>query len=165
MHPNQNAAAQQLQQVVQNFVGNNPQAAQLPVGQLVAAVQGQGAGGGGGGPHWDPTKCPNGFPPNFGPNEAAQALQNADFTQSVYVNTSARTGTTRQAYTYVQVGNLTITVVGHIHIDRGGGNPRPGRSYIPGFEGWMMRTPAPQVAVIAALPDGGVFPDGNRYPH
>ncbi|MFC8734299.1 hypothetical protein ACFT5B_17745 [Luteimicrobium sp. NPDC057192] len=116
-------------------------------------------------------KCPNGGPAGFTDNDAIAAVNAADFTQSVYVNTSARSQATRQAYTYVTVVDnagtaWTICVVGHIHI-----NPNthtytgPGYCYIPGWDDWEMQTPALQAAAIIPLADGGAFPGANRYPH
>jgi hypothetical protein len=105
---------------------------------------------------WDPNKCVNGWPPAFTNADAINLVTNADFTQSVFVQTHA-TGQTR-------FGGMTLCVVGHIHLGANGA-PAPGNSFIPGWQNWQMVTPAAQVAIIAGLPDGGLWPDGNRYPH
>lgn len=99
--------------------------------------------------------------------DAANAVMNANFAQSVYVNTSATTGTTRQAYTYYFVQrpghNWRICVVGHIHKNPQG-QITPGNSFIPGWDNWQMQTPPAACKVIANLPDQGNFPGNNRYP-
>ena len=175
MQANQNAAAQ-LQNAVHNFAVQNPQAGQVPVQQLVGAVRGRGRSRGGRGrgagrgapvgpPGWDMAKCQWGVPLNFGVNEAQQAVQNADFTQAVYVELSATTQATVKAFTYHMVGNVRICVVGDIHPQGQGVPAAPGNCYIPGFQNWKMRTPQNQVQVIEALQVGGAFPGDDRYPH
>ncbi len=115
--------------------------------------------------------CPNGGPVGFTNADAIAAVNAADFTQSVYVNTSAQTQATRQAFTYVPVVDnagtaWTICVVGHIHIDPvTGAYTGPGNCYIPGWDAWAMQTPAAQAAAIIPLANGGAFPGANRYPH
>ena len=114
---------------------------------------------------WDMTKCVNGVPPGFTNAQAVNLVTNANFNNSVFVQTHA-TDATRSAFTYVPFGGMTVCVVGHIHIDPAtGAFVVPGNSYIPGWSGWQMQTPAGQCAVIDALPDQGVFPGVNRYPH
>jgi hypothetical protein len=109
---------------------------------------------------WDPDKCPNGGPQNFNP---VQAVNLADFNQSVFVNISGG-GTTKQAYTYVQLNGWTICVVGHIHLNHGafGG---PGNCFIPGWMYWQTQTSNANAQIINGLGVGGVFPGNNRYPH
>ncbi|WP_109505666.1 hypothetical protein [Nocardioides speluncae] len=116
---------------------------------------------------WDPvTTAANGAPAGFTNVDAANCVKAANFANSVYVNTSATTGATRQAFTYVPFGGMTLCVVGHIHIDpTTGAFTGAGNCYIPGWLNWDMATPAVQCAAIAAMPDGGAFPGANRYPH
>lgn len=115
---------------------------------------------------WDMTKCTNGAPAGFTNLDAANCVNAANFANSVYVNTSATTRATRQAFTYVTFGAWTLCVVGHIHIDPAtGAFTGAGNCYIPGWEDWDMTTPAVQCAAIVATPDGGAFPGANRYPH
>ncbi len=114
---------------------------------------------------WNPDKCKWGTPNNFGATDAAAAVNSANFSDSVYVNTSAEEGQTRQAFTYVTVGSYRICVVGHIHPQENGRAPVAGNAYIPGFKDWTMTTPANAVQVIDGLPDGGTFPGDDRYPH
>lgn len=113
---------------------------------------------------WDTTKCKWGHPEGFSDEEAAKALNSADFTNSVYVNTSAEEGLTRQAYAYYQFNGYRICVVGHIHIKEGE-KPAPGNSFIPGWKNWYLATPLKVVKAIAALKDSGTFPGDGRYPH
>jgi len=113
---------------------------------------------------WDLTKCPHKGPVSFTNVDAQAAVTAADFTQSVYVNISAATGGTKQAYTYCDIGDWIICVVGHAHKDRLGFWTRPGNCFIPGWAGWQMNTPALKIAQIAGAPVHGVFPDGLRYP-
>jgi hypothetical protein len=113
---------------------------------------------------WDLTKCTNGVPNPFTNADAVNLVTNADFNQSVFVQTHL-TGQTKSAFTYVQFGGMTLCVVGHIHLGPLG-PVGPGNSYIPGWMGWSMVTPLAQVGVIGALAaNAGVWPDGNRYPH
>lgn len=116
--------------------------------------------------HWDMTKCLNGVPAEFNDIEAMNLVSEADFANSVYVNTSAETRETRQAYLYVTFGGMRLCVVGHIHIDPDtGAFTGPGYCFIPGWKGWSMRPSAAQCTAIDAAPDTGVFPGDNRYPH
>jgi hypothetical protein len=118
---------------------------------------------------WDATKCTNGSPV-FSDAEAAEAVTKADFSKAVFVVISAKSQTTKSAYTYVDIPGWQICVVGHVHR----ANPQSawnaaGNSYIPGWNGetgngWQMKTPADDVSVIGALPEGGEFPEDNRYP-
>lgn len=112
---------------------------------------------------WDLSKCQWGHPADFTNQDAAQAVADADFNHSVYVNTS-QAGQTRQAYTYVVVRGYRICVVGHIHPQHNQ-PPEAGNAFIPGWMDWAMPTPTPSVVVIAGLPDQGHFPGDNRYPH
>lgn len=112
---------------------------------------------------WDQNKCKWGYPANFTDQDAAQAVADADFTKSVFVNTS-EAGQTRQAYTYVVVQGYRICVVGHIHPQKNK-PPKAGNAFIPGWMNWSMLTPSPSVAVIDGLSDGGQFPGDDRYPH
>ncbi len=112
---------------------------------------------------WDKNKCRWGVPDNFDDEKALEALTNADFSKSVYVNTSEQEGKTRQAFTYYVVGDYRICVVGHIHPLEGGATA--GNSYIPGWQNWAHKTPEKVVKIIAGLSDGGEFPGDNRYPH
>lgn len=115
---------------------------------------------------WDMTKCVNGVPAPFADADAIAAVQSADFTRAVYVNTSEHTRSTRQAFAYVSVGGKTLCVVGHIHVNPAtGAFTGPGHCYIPGWMNWQMVTPAAQAADIFYTPDGGAFPGKNRYPH
>ncbi len=104
-------------------------------------------------------KCKNGGPSPFDPSAA---LLKANFKESVFVNTSAQNGKTRQAYTYVEYGGYRICVVGHIHIN--GQTVTPGNSFIPGWGNWEEKTPEAAVKIIANLKDGGTFPEDGRYP-
>lgn len=113
---------------------------------------------------WDMHKCLWGVPEDFTDQDAASAVAAADFSQSVYVNTSAEKGKTRQAYTYVMVRDYRVCVVGHIHPQRNG-PVKAGNAFIPGWQDWFMETPANAVVVISNLQDGGAFPGDNRYPH
>lgn len=108
---------------------------------------------------WNPEKCKEGGPDPFDPSAALSA---ADFSKSVYVNTSAKEGKTRQAYTYVNYGEYRICVVGHIHLD--GEKVIPGNSFIPGWDDWQQQTPKAAVVIIADLSDTGTFPGEGRYP-
>jgi len=49
---------------------------------------------------WNEYKCKWGTPAGFDNQAAQNAVNNADFTESVYVNISAEEGNTKQAYTY-----------------------------------------------------------------
>lgn len=121
---------------------------------------------------WDQQKAPHG-PANFTNADATNAVQNADFAQSVYVNISGGGyGNTKQAYTMFQLGealgNVTICVVGHTHKRLVGGAPVydiAGNCFIPGWQNWQMATPQNQANVISGLAVGGAFPGANRYPH
>jgi hypothetical protein len=113
---------------------------------------------------WDMTKCQWGVPQGFTNASAQNAVNNANFAQSVYVNTSAKAGRTRQAFTYVEVNGYRICVVGHIHPQQDA-PPVPGGAYIPGWEKWETFTPPHAVKAINRLPDDGVFPGDHRYPH
>jgi hypothetical protein len=113
---------------------------------------------------WDMNKCRWGVPIPFTNVDAANAVAGANFTASVYVNTSAKDGKTRQAFTYVEVRGYRICVVGHIH-PQPSGPPVAGNAYIPGWMAWETTTPLAAVTVINGLPDGGTFPGDNRYPH
>lgn len=108
---------------------------------------------------WNPAKCKEGGPDPFDPSDA---LSKADFSKSVYVNTSTKEGKTRQAYTYENYGGYRICLVGHIHLD--GGKVTPGNSFIPGWENWEEQTPDADVDIIAKLSDHGTFPGEERYP-
>ncbi|ODC03059.1 hypothetical protein BFW38_05355 [Terasakiispira papahanaumokuakeensis] len=107
-------------------------------------------------------KCQWGQPTPFNNHMAAIAVNNANFLQSVFVNTSEN-GNTRQAYTYHEVGGYRICVVGHIHINDE--QVVAGASFIPGWDNWSMQTPQAAVDTIADLPDQGSFPGNDRYPH
>jgi len=107
-------------------------------------------------------------PANFTENDAAQAITNADFSRSVYVNISAKEGQTKQAFTYYNLGanfgNITICVVGHTHLNEGVFS-LPGHCYIPGWNTDVQYSPsATQAAIICNLPVGGTFPGNARYP-
>lgn len=117
---------------------------------------------------WDPVKAPLG-PTNFTNADAENAVTNADFASSVFVNISGRSENTKQAYTFVTLGsaleNRTICVVGHTHRNPTTGTYNvPGSSFIPGWDSWTMQTPQAQATVISGLPVGGDFP-ANRYPY
>lgn len=113
---------------------------------------------------WNMAKCKWGVPVGFTNADAANVVNAADFTASVYVNTSAKQGKTRQAFTYYTWGGYRLCVVGHIH-PQPSGPPVAGNAYIPGWDGWDTTTPAAAVTVINGLPDGGTFPGDDRYPH
>ena len=113
---------------------------------------------------WDMNKCLNGVPAGFTNMDAVNLVTNANFNNSVFVQTHG-TGQTKSAFTYVPFGGMTLCVVGHIHLNPGA-PADAGNSYIPGWMNWSMVTPVAQVGVIAGLAaNHGVFPDGNRYPH
>ena len=112
---------------------------------------------------WDNDKCKWGTPSNFDNKAAEQALNQTDFTKSVFVNTSKKEGKTRQAYAYHHFGGYRICVVGHIHIVNN--KAQPGNSFIPGYKNWQMKTPESAVKVIDELKDSGTFPGDDRYPH
>lgn len=114
---------------------------------------------------WDTKKCKWGYPDSFTNTDAANAVTNADFTQAVFVNTSEQKGETKQAYTYHGFDKYRICVVGHVHVDPYGKWTLAGNCFIPGWKWWDMTTPKAQVTAIGALPDGGAFPDDDRYPH
>ncbi|PMS13058.1 hypothetical protein C0Z17_07225 [Trinickia caryophylli] len=110
-------------------------------------------------------KCQWGVPPGFTNADAALAVTNADFSNAVFVQTSG-TGVTKKAYTYYEVNGFRICVVGDVHKNDVSGQWNiAGNSFIPGWTGWSLQTPAAQVAVIGPLQDGGAFPDDDRYPH
>lgn len=109
---------------------------------------------------WDLTKCKAGGPMPF---DASAALAAADFTKSVFVNTSAKKGKTRQAYTWVVQGGYKVCVVGHIHVTTEGSGVAQGNSFICGWKDWDEKTSEAAMTVIAKLPDGGSFP-ADRYP-
>ena len=115
-------------------------------------------------------KCLWGTPDDFNDAKARTAVENADFTNSVYVNISAKEGNTKQAYTYYVVDGYRICVVGHVHKDEDDNWTIAGNCFIPGWmgdddQGWEMNTPLAQVGVIGPLNVGGEFPGNNRYPH
>jgi hypothetical protein len=114
---------------------------------------------------WDMTKCVWGVPNGFTNVDATNAVNNANFALSVYVNVSAKKGRTKQAYAYVTVNNFRICVVGHVHQGGGGAWTDAGNCYIPGWDSWDMTTPALQIPAIGAVATGGIFPMDNRYPH
>jgi hypothetical protein len=102
-------------------------------------------------------------------------VNNADFTQAVFVNISAQQQNTKQVYTYInfQDTNATIwrlCVVGHTHRNINTGQyTEPANCFIPGWNGdqdngWAMATPQGKIVDIANAPVGGVFPGNNRYP-
>lgn len=114
---------------------------------------------------WDMNKCVNGVPPVFTNVDATNLVNGANFANAPYVNTS-NTRATRQAFVEVAFGAWTVTVVGHIHVNPvTGAFTAAGNSYIPGWDGWSMATPAAACGVIFAMPDAGVFPGVTRYPH
>lgn len=113
---------------------------------------------------WDTSKCKWGYPATFTNTDAANAVAGVDFTTAVYVNVSASSGETKQAYAYYVFDKYRICVVGHVHIDPLGKWTIPGNSYIPGWQYWQMPTPLGQTATIGTLPNGGAFPDDGRYP-
>ncbi|MER6703740.1 hypothetical protein [Streptomyces fumanus] len=114
---------------------------------------------------WDMSVCKWGVPADFTDDDALAAVKAADFTKSVFVNTSAKERKTRQAYTYVTVKGYRLCVVGHLHQQPDGSNPGSGNCFIPGWENWDVKTASDVVAVIAKLPDGGTWLDDERYPH
>ncbi len=120
-------------------------------------------------------KCLNGEPAGFSDIHAATIVNNADFTQAVFVNISAQQQNTKQVYTYInfQDTNATIwrlCVVGHTHRNINTGQyTEPANCFIPGWNGdqdngWAMATPQGKIVDIANAPVGGVFPGNNRYP-
>lgn len=114
---------------------------------------------------WDEAKCQWGYPAGFTNENARTAVENADFNNAVFVNTS-NTGTTKKAFTYYVTQGYRICVVGDVH--RANAHSPwniEGNSYIPGWENWQMQTPAAQVNVIGPKADQGAFPGNNRYPH
>jgi hypothetical protein len=119
---------------------------------------------------WDLTKCTWGTPV-FDNAAAAAAVSAANFTASVYVQTSAGAQLTKKAFTYVVTGGYRICVVGDAHrADTASPWTIAGNSYIPGWlgdggAGWDTPTPAAQLAVIGPLADSGAFPGDDRYPH
>lgn len=115
---------------------------------------------------WDPiTTAANGAPAGFTNVDATNVVNAANFANATYVNTS-NTGATRQAFVTVPFGVWTLTVVGHIHVNPVTGVfTAAGNCYIPGWQNWSMITPAAACGVIAGMPDAGVFPGANRYPH
>lgn len=114
---------------------------------------------------WNADKCQWGYPEDFTNDDAREAVENADFSQSVYVNTSG-TNVTKKAYTYYEIKGYRICVVGDVHRkDIHSPWNIAGNSFIPGWEDWAMQTPPDQVAVIGPLADQGAFPGNNRYPH
>lgn len=167
----QQAAAAELQDAVRQLVAQQPQAVRVPPQRLTAAVPGRGRGRGGrqgaptGPPRWDLTKCRQGVPQPFGPAEAAQAVQNADFRNAVFIKTSEGEGSnTRKAFTYVHVGGFRICVGADIHPQPHGAPAKAGHAFIFGFLDWQTRTPAAAVRVIEGMPDQGTFPGADRYP-
>ncbi len=114
---------------------------------------------------WDMTKCRWGVPANFTNTDAENAVRNANFSASVYVNISSAQQMTKQAYCFYEFGGFRICVVGHVHRDSNQQWTIAGNSFIPGWAGWDMTTPANQVTVIGGLQAGGAFPGDDRYPH
>jgi hypothetical protein len=114
---------------------------------------------------WDLTKCKWGVPAGFTDDDALAAVKAADFGKSVFVNTSAKQGKTRQAYTYVTVNGYRICVVGHLHQEPDGSNLDSGNCFIPGWENWQVKATSDVVSAIASLPDGGTWLGDDRYPH
>ncbi|GLZ36471.1 hypothetical protein [Actinokineospora sp. NBRC 105648] len=113
---------------------------------------------------WNPDTCKWGAPASFTDQDAANVVNAADFRQAVFVEISKKDKKTKHAFTYVTYQGFRLCVNGHIHID-GNKITGPGNSYIPGWVGWDMTTPAAAVPVIGALPLGGTFPGDDRYPH
>ena len=113
---------------------------------------------------WDEEKCQWGYPAEFTNDDARAAVQNADFANAVFVNTS-NTGTTKKAFTYYETQGYRICVVGDVHrANEQSPWTIAGNSYIPGWDGWHMPTPPDQVAVIGPLADQGAFPGNNPDP-
>lgn len=113
-------------------------------------------------------KCQWGHPDNFNNESAKSAVENADFSKSVYVNISEEEQNTKAAFTYYEVSGYRICVVGHVH-KKNNMWTEPGNCYIPGWgtkaQPWDMRTPSDATEVIGSLNTGGSFPFENRYPH
>ena len=107
---------------------------------------------------WNKSKCPAGGPDPFDPMTALNA---AKFSSSYFVQ-DHDSGKTRSAYTFLYSPVWRIVVVGHIHWDSTG-KAVAGNCYIPGWEGWEVKTPAQHVAAIADLKPTGSFRD-DRYP-
>jgi hypothetical protein len=114
---------------------------------------------------WNMTKCQWGVPANFTNADAANAVNNANFAASVYVNVSAQARQTKQAFTYYEFNGYRLCVVAHVHKNTLGQWTQPGNCYIPGWDGWEMQTPPAVVAVVGALAPVGTFPGDARYPH
>jgi hypothetical protein len=114
---------------------------------------------------WDPTKCTRGVPNPFTNADATNIVTNANFAAATYVNISAHSATTKQAYTFVRFGGYDICLVGHVHMDAAGNWTIAGNCFIPGWQNWQMNLPNAHIAVIAGLATGGVFPGNDRYPH
>ncbi|WP_223670417.1 hypothetical protein [Kangiella shandongensis] len=108
-------------------------------------------------------KCIWGTPEGFTDAAALGAVNDADFSQSIFVVTHNNKGT-RSAYTYYDFGGYRLCVVAHIHI-KNGKFVAPGHSYICGWENWSMTTPDDVCRVIEGLHDEGTFPEDERYPH
>ncbi|WP_139142575.1 hypothetical protein [Humibacillus sp. DSM 29435] len=102
-------------------------------------------------------------PASFTNADARRLIEETNFATSFYVNTSAKKEETRQAYAYVTFEDWRLCVVGHIHVKEGKFT-LPGKSFIPGWAGWSLKTPPGQCAVIDGLDDHGDFPEDDRYP-
>lgn len=150
----------QVQEETWNFVQRKPRGRRVNAGTVARKVKAKKPKG----PIAWNDKCRWGKPA-FGATEAANAVATADFSASVYVNTSAEEGLTRQAYTYVTVGDYRICVVGHVHPQPDGAPSEPGNCFVPGLANFEVTTPPGAVAVIDGLSDGGTFPGDERYPH
>ena len=114
---------------------------------------------------WDMNKCQWGVPANFTNMDATNAVNNANFANSVYVNVSAQAGQTKQAYTYYEFAGYRLCVVAHVHKDQQGQWTQPGNCFIPGWENWSMGTPNAVITTVGPLAPAGAFPGDNRFPH
>ena len=115
---------------------------------------------------WDTEKCKWGTPAGFKFLDAAKAVTSADFAHPVFVQISEKEENTKKVFTYYNVKGYRICVVADIHKGRTSGRwDQPGNSYIPGWEKWSIKTPDSVVAVAGGLPESGVFPGDDRYPH
>lgn len=151
----------EIQEETWNFVQRKPRGRRVNPSAVAKKVKAKAPKGPVG---WDKDKCKWGVP-GFGETEAAAVVNRADFSASVYVNTSAKEGKTRQAFTYVTEGGYRICVVGHVHPQEGGKPTVAGNVYIPGLANFEMPTPAAAVSVIDGMRDTGAFPGDDRYPH
>ena len=97
-------------------------------------------------------------PVGFNAGRATAAVNDANFARSTYVNVSAHSDDTKQAYTYYTLGDgWRICVVGHVHPLRGRGMRVEGAT-------WSGALPTALVTLVDQLADGGSDPGDEKNP-